>query len=71
MADSAPSPSVADPYLVQNYNRNAVRFVRGSGCHLEDDRGTRYLDAFAGSRSAPWGTATRASPRPSPTRRGP
>ncbi len=48
MADSAPSSSVENPYLVQNYNRNAVRFVRGSGCHLEDDRGKRYLDAFAG-----------------------
>ena len=44
MADSAPVPS----FLVQNYARNDLRFVRGQGCWLEDDRGRRYLDAFAG-----------------------
>lgn len=35
-------------FLVQNYARNDIRFVRGQGCWLEDDRGKRYLDAFAG-----------------------
>lgn len=35
-------------YLIQNYNRSAIRFVRGSGCHLYDTEGKEYLDAFAG-----------------------
>jgi acetylornithine/N-succinyldiaminopimelate aminotransferase len=44
MAESLPHPS----FLVQNYNRSDVRFVRGEGVHLEDASGKRYLDAFAG-----------------------
>ncbi len=35
-------------YLTQNYNRSAIRFVRGQGCHLYDSEGKAYLDAFAG-----------------------
>lgn len=42
-----PSASTSS-FLVQNYARNDIRFVRGQGCWLEDDRGRRYLDAFAG-----------------------
>ena len=42
----------ADPqpasYLIQNYRRAALRFVRGSGCYLYDASGACYLDAFAG-----------------------
>ncbi len=35
-------------HLVQNYGRQDIAFVRGSGCWLEDDQGRRYLDCFAG-----------------------
>ncbi len=35
-------------YLVQNYRRAAIRFVRGQGCRLYDTEGKGYLDAFAG-----------------------
>ncbi|MBA3708119.1 MAG: aminotransferase class III-fold pyridoxal phosphate-dependent enzyme, partial [Planctomycetes bacterium] len=46
---SVSTPSSAAPsFLVQNYSRQDVRFVRGSGCSLYDDHGRRYLDAFAG-----------------------
>jgi acetylornithine/N-succinyldiaminopimelate aminotransferase len=43
-------PAVADTTssLIQNYGRQDVRFVRGEGCRLWDDRGREYLDAFAG-----------------------
>lgn len=44
---SAPSSQPAS-YLIQNYNRASVRFVRGQGCHLYDVDGKAYLDAFAG-----------------------
>ena len=44
---SAPSTQPTS-YLVQNYNRSAVRFVRGKGCYLYDSDGKGYLDAFAG-----------------------
>ena len=44
---SAPSSQPAS-YLIQNYNRASVRFVRGQGCHLYDADGKAYLDAFAG-----------------------
>ena len=37
-----------DRFLVQNYGRQAVCFVRGSGCRLWDSEGREYLDAFAG-----------------------
>jgi predicted acetylornithine/succinylornithine family transaminase len=40
-----PSPS---SYLIQNYARAPISFVRGERCHLFDSQGTRYLDAFAG-----------------------
>jgi acetylornithine/N-succinyldiaminopimelate aminotransferase len=43
-----PAPVPAHPHLVQNYGRQDVRFVRGSGCWLEDEAGRRYLDGFAG-----------------------
>ena len=35
-------------HLVQNYSRQALRFVRGQGCWLIDEQNRRYLDAFAG-----------------------
>ena len=35
-------------HLIQCYARQEVMFVRGEGCYLTDDRGRRYLDAFAG-----------------------
>lgn len=37
-----------DRFLVQNYGRQPVCFVRGSGCRLWDEDGREYLDAFAG-----------------------
>ena len=36
------------PYLLQNYRRAPITFVRGEGCELIDDRGIRYLDFVAG-----------------------
>ncbi len=45
MTESQPA---AQSYLVQNYRRQDVRFVRGQGCRLFDDRGRSFLDAFAG-----------------------
>jgi predicted acetylornithine/succinylornithine family transaminase len=35
-------------FLIQNYARQDVMFVSGEGCYLTDERGRRYLDAFAG-----------------------
>lgn len=35
-------------FLVQNYRRQPLAFLRGQGCWLEDAAGRRYLDAFAG-----------------------
>src|SRR5919198_6475350 len=35
-------------HLIQCYVRQDVMFVSGEGCRLTDDRGRRYLDAFAG-----------------------
>ena len=43
-----PNPAPSDQHLVQNYGRQALRFVRGQGCWLIDEQGKRYLDAFAG-----------------------
>jgi predicted acetylornithine/succinylornithine family transaminase len=37
-----------DRFLVQNYGRQPVCFVRGAGARLWDDQGREYLDAFAG-----------------------
>ncbi len=34
--------------LLANYNRAPVTFVRGEGCYLYDDAGTRYLDCIGG-----------------------
>jgi predicted acetylornithine/succinylornithine family transaminase len=45
-APAAPAPGAS--YLIQNYGRSSVRFVRGNGCYLEDADGKTYLDAFAG-----------------------
>lgn len=42
------SPIAPSSFLIQNYRRQAVRFVRGAGCYLYDDAGREYLDAFAG-----------------------
>ncbi|MBA2479518.1 MAG: aspartate aminotransferase family protein [Planctomycetes bacterium] len=44
---TTPAPASAS-FLVQNYNRQDVRFIRGAGCHLFDEHGRKYLDAFAG-----------------------
>lgn len=35
-------------YLIENYKRLPVRFVRGEGVYLYDDRGKRYLDFLSG-----------------------
>jgi acetylornithine/N-succinyldiaminopimelate aminotransferase len=35
-------------FLIQNYRRQDVSFVRGNGCYLYDGAGREYLDAFAG-----------------------
>jgi len=40
--------SATQSFLVQNYRRQDVRFVRGQGCTLWDDRGRSFIDAFAG-----------------------
>jgi predicted acetylornithine/succinylornithine family transaminase len=34
--------------LLANYNRAPITIVRGEGCYLYDDQGTRYLDFIAG-----------------------
>lgn len=41
-------PAIVHPHLLANYNRAPVKFVRGEGCWLIDDRGQRYLDFVAG-----------------------
>ena len=41
-------PAAGSSYLIQNYGRASVRFVRGQGCYLYDADGKAYLDAFAG-----------------------
>jgi acetylornithine/N-succinyldiaminopimelate aminotransferase len=38
----------ADPHLVQNYGRQPVRFVRGEGSWLIDERDRRFLDCLSG-----------------------
>ena len=35
-------------YLMSNYTPLAVTFIKGSGCHLTDDKGETYLDALCG-----------------------
>ncbi len=35
-------------YLIENYARLPVRFVRGEGVYLYDDKGKRYLDFLSG-----------------------
>jgi acetylornithine aminotransferase/acetylornithine/N-succinyldiaminopimelate aminotransferase len=35
-------------YLIGNYSRLPVRFVRGEGVYLYDEKGRRYLDLLAG-----------------------
>ena len=35
-------------HLMRNYSREPVTFVRGEGCELIADDGTRYLDFLAG-----------------------
>jgi acetylornithine/N-succinyldiaminopimelate aminotransferase len=36
------------PHLMDTYNRLAVAFTHGEGCHLFDQQGKSYLDALAG-----------------------
>jgi len=40
-----------DQYVVGNYPRQPVAFVRGAGSHLWDTEGNRYIDLMPG-----WGT---------------
>ncbi len=40
--------SVDTTHLMATYKRPDVRFVSGSGCHLLDDQGRRYLDFLSG-----------------------
>ncbi|PTL84804.1 acetylornithine transaminase [Vitiosangium sp. GDMCC 1.1324] len=42
------SPTASTSFLIQNYRRQDVSFVRGNGCYLYDGAGREYLDAFAG-----------------------
>ena len=42
-----------DRYVVQNYPRNSVAFVRGEGSYIWDSEGNRYVDLMPG-----WGTTT-------------
>ena len=37
-----------DNHLLQNYRSAPVTIVRGEGCYLFDDKGTRYLDMIGG-----------------------
>ncbi|OJH42697.1 acetylornithine transaminase [Cystobacter ferrugineus] len=46
--NSPTTPPSPQSFLIQNYRRQDVSFVRGDGCYLYDDAGRRYLDAFAG-----------------------
>jgi len=39
---------VSDNHLLQNYRSAPVTIVRGEGCYLFDDKGTRYLDMIGG-----------------------
>ncbi len=41
-------PITPTSFLIQNYRRQDVSFVRGAGCYLYDGAGREYLDAFAG-----------------------
>ena len=40
--------TAADPFLMPVYSPLPARFVRGRGCWLWDEDGTRYLDAISG-----------------------
>ena len=42
-----------DRYVVANYSRNPVAFVRGEGSYVWDSEGRRYIDLMPG-----WGTTT-------------
>ena len=37
-----------DNHLLQNYRSAPITIVRGEGCYLFDDKGTRYLDMIGG-----------------------
>ena len=43
--------------LLNNYNRAPVTIVKGEGCELIDDQGTRYLDVIAGIATCSLGHA--------------
>ena len=45
--------STFDRYVVQNYPRNSIAFVRGEGSYIWDSEGNRYTDLMPG-----WGTTT-------------
>ena len=45
------TPTTADLYdahVLKNYNRSALTVVRGSGSHVWDETGRRYLDFTSG-----------------------
>jgi acetylornithine/N-succinyldiaminopimelate aminotransferase len=46
--EAAVTAASQNSFLIQNYQRAPIAFVRGEGCHLFDAEGRRYLDAFAG-----------------------
>ena len=39
---------MSDNHLLQNYRSAPVTIVKGEGCYLFDDKGTRYLDMIGG-----------------------
>ncbi len=41
-----------DRYVIGNYTRNPIAFVRGEGSHIWDSEGNRYIDLMPG-----WGTS--------------
>ncbi len=45
--------STFDRYVIPNYPRNSVAFVRGEGSYIWDSEGNRYIDLMPG-----WGTTT-------------
>jgi predicted acetylornithine/succinylornithine family transaminase len=46
--DNAETRQLFDRYVIGNYRRHGVTFVRGEGCYLWDSEGRRYLDMLPG-----------------------
>ena len=50
--------AVFDRYVMPNYGRFPISFVRGEGCWIEDENGKRYLDFAAGIATCTLGHAS-------------